>query len=75
MNKEAEAVEIVTITKQEAKDRHFRALTTGYRLPAERKWMDAVVRDLQRGNIAYVYVNDGNSGFIEVWRTEVGATK
>ena len=60
------------LSEEEAKEKGFRPLTTGYRLPEEQPMMDNVIANLKAGNIPWVLVNDGNKGFVEVWRDKKG---
>lgn len=55
-----------TTSAKEAEDNCYRPLTTGYKLPKELPMLNAVLDDMDRGNIETVLVlaTDG----VEVWR-------
>ena len=54
------------LSQMQATEQGYRALTVGYQLPAEQPMLDAVLADMQRGQIEHctVHTSDG----VEVWR-------
>lgn len=54
-----------------AETQGFVPLAGPYVTKAEKTWLERVVADLQRGNIAYKLVRCGLNG-TEVWRTRKG---
>ncbi len=56
------------ITKTLAEKNGYQPLTVGYDLPNEQGMFDAVVADLERGDIPYTFVKD-NAGRLEIWRS------
>ena len=59
-----------TMTGSKARRAGYRALTVGYRVPAEQEMLDRVLGDLRRGNVAHVLVKE-RRGF-SVWRKAGG---
>lgn len=62
-----------SLTKAEAKEAGYQALTIGY-WEDERWMLDSVIADMCEGNIDFVTVIEDSGHHIQVWRKSISTT-